>query len=141
MARTRTVVGMVTAAIAAAALVVIPSGLAATSSVPVLGSAKAFPAGKGFGAVKPKTVFLGGDPTGLFKDVKWTRWGKSTSTGHGKGYYPPPGKPTADAVQVPATLVASSLGTCKGHLAYRHLAVFFEYQGHKKTGSTFKICS
>jgi len=140
MTRTPAVPMVVGAGTCIAALILIPSGLAAPSAVPVLGSAHAFQAGKGFGAVKPRTVFLGGDPTGLFKSLTWTGWGKSKSTGHGKGYYPPPGKPTADAVQVPVVLVASSLGSCKGHLAYRRMAVSFEYKGHMEPGSTLGIC-
>jgi hypothetical protein len=108
---------------------------------PVLGSAHAFSGGKGFGTVKPKTVYFGGDPTGNFTNLTWTRWGTAKSTGNGKGYYPPPGKPVADAVRVPVTLVASKLGTCHGHLAYRRLAVTFIYKHHKEKGVTRNICS
>jgi hypothetical protein len=118
-----------------------PAGLAAASSVPVLGAKSAFPAGKGFGSVKPKTVFLGGDPTGLFKNVTWSHWGSSKATGKGTGNYPPPGKPVADAVKVPATLVVTQLGTCHGKTAYKHMAIFFTYKGKKKTGSSLNICS
>jgi hypothetical protein len=122
------------------ALTVVPASLGTTPSAPVLGSAKAFMGGKGFGSVKPKTVFLGGDPTGLFTKVTWKRWGHSKATGTGKGYYPPPGKPVAESVVVPVTLVASSLGTCHGHLAYRRLGLTFEYKGHEHPGSKENIC-
>jgi hypothetical protein len=136
MKRVRVFAGVV---VTVAALSV--AGLAVASSTPVLGSAKAFPSGKGFGKVKPKTVFLGGDPTGMFTKLTWTGWGSATSTGVGSGYYVPPGKPTADAVKVPATLVASTLGKCNGHTAYKKLAVYFTYKGHKKSGSKLNICS
>lgn len=128
------VVAVMSAALACAALAV------AASSAPVLGSASAFMGGQGFGKVKPKTVFLGGDPTGLFKKLSWKDWGSSTATGTGSGFYPPPGKPTVDSVKVPVTLIASSLGKCHGHEAYRKLAVYFTYKGHKKTGSKLGIC-
>jgi hypothetical protein len=132
--------GRFTLAIALAVLVATAS-VAAASSVPVLGSSQPFaPSGKGFGSVKPKTVFLGGDPTGLFKKLKWTGWGNSKATGKGKGFYDPPNKPGA-SVKVPVTLVASSLGQCKGHLAYKKLAITFLYHGHKKRGTTINACN
>jgi hypothetical protein len=118
----------------------LPAAAVAASSTPVLGSAKTFQGGKGFGKVQPKTVFLGGDPTGLFQHLSWKHWGSSTATGTGTGFYPPPGKPTADSVKVPVTLVASSLGSCSGHTGYRKLATYFTYKGHKKAGSKFSIC-
>jgi hypothetical protein len=141
MKRNLTFASAIATAAAVGALIALPAGSAASSPAPVLGSAKAFPSGKGFGKVKPTTVFLGGDPTGLFKSVTWAGWGASKSTGSGQGYYPPPGKPTADAVKVPVTLVASSLGQCHGHRAYRKLAVSFEYKGHSHAGSKLNICS
>lgn len=131
----------VVAVVAVTIAALVCSALAlASSSTPVLGSAKAFMGGQGFGKVKPKTVFLGGDPTGLFKKLSWKDWGSSTTTGTGSGYYPPPGKPTADSVKVPVTLIASSIGKCNGHEAYRKLATYFTYKGHKKAGSKFNIC-
>ena len=44
------------------------------------------------------------------------------------------------SVQVRVTLVASSLGTCHGHLAYRRLGLTFEYKGHKHPGTKENIC-
>jgi hypothetical protein len=130
----------VLAAAALAAVAVAPSGLAAPTSVPVLGSAAGFTGGKGFGTVKPKTVDLGGDPTGQFTKLKWTGWGSNKATGNGTGNYPPPGQPVSHAVKVPATLVVSQLGRCHGKTAYRHMAIFFTYKGHKKAGRSFNIC-
>jgi len=142
MRRNSTFAAAIATTAAIGALVALPAGSGASTVKPVLGSAKAYrPAGKGFGTVKPKTVFLGGDPTGLFTKLRWAGWGASKSTGTGSGYYPPPGKPTADAVKVPVTLVASSLGQCNGRLAYRKLAVSFKYKGHEHAGSKLDICS
>jgi hypothetical protein len=116
------------------------AALAMASATPVLGSAKAFTGGKGFGKVKPKTVFLGGDPTGLFTKVTWKNWGSATATGSGSGFYPPPGKPTADSVKVPAKLVAYSLGTCHGHEAYRKIKFYIKYKGKTVAGAKYNIC-
>jgi hypothetical protein len=116
------------------------AGLAFASSVPVLGSAHGFTGSKGLGTVKPKTVFLGGDPTGLFKNVTWIGWGSSTATGKGTGSYVPPGKPTAQAVKAPATLVVADLGTCHAKKAYKQMSVSFTYKGKQRAGKSVHIC-
>lgn len=111
----------------------------AASSRPTLGSHLGG-ATKGFGQVKPKTVELGGDPTGDVTKLTWKSWGTAVAVGTGRGYYPPPGKPVADAVSVPVTLKASSLGTCKGHKAYTRLSFTFHYKGKAIKGSVWGIC-
>jgi hypothetical protein len=114
----------------------------ATSTQPVLGTTSfGAPSAQGFGTVKPKTVFLGGDPTGLFKHLSWKQWGKKKATGHGTGFYDPPGKPTAESVKAKVTLVASSLGECQGTLAYRKLAVSFLYHHREHAGTRLNLCS
>jgi hypothetical protein len=136
MARIRAIPAMILAAVTSVTLILIPQVASASRpAVPVLGSAHAFfPAGRGFGTVKPKTVYFGGDPTGLFTNLTWTAWGSARSTGRGKGYYPPPGKPVAAAVRVPVILVASSIGSCNGHVAYRRLAMTFVYKHRNEKG-------
>jgi hypothetical protein len=63
-------------------------------AVPVLGQ----PAGdfgvdsRGFGEVRPATVFNGGDPTGLVTGITWSSWGGSTATGTGTSDYVGPGQ-------------------------------------------------
>jgi len=111
----------------------------AASSTPTLGSHLGG-ATKGFGQIKPKTVFLGGDPTGLVTKLTWKSWSASVAVGTGTGSYPPPGKPVAEAVKVPVTLKASSLGTCKGHKAYERLSFTFHYKGKAIKGSLWGIC-
>jgi hypothetical protein len=130
----------VVAVVAIALVALSTAALAIASATPVLGSATKFQNGEGFGKVKPKTVFLGGDPTGMFKKVTWKHWGSATATGTGTGFYPPPGKPVAESVKVPAKLVASSLGTCHGHEAYRKIRFYFTYKGHTKPGAKYNIC-
>jgi hypothetical protein len=109
------------AAVAGGALLA-PAGLARPPARVVLG-AKAFaPIGKGFGTVRPREIFNGGDPSGLVQDIAWKHWGSATATGTGKtsifkpqgGYYPE---------LVRAQLRASKLGHCTAHgpLAYTRL--------------------
>lgn len=119
---------------------VVPAvGLASPAS-PTLGSRHVAATAVGFGAVKPRTVSLGGDPTGDFAKISWQGWGGSRTVGYGRGYYSPPGKPVADAISVPVALHASSLGTCKGHRAYRRLSISFKYHQHYVAGAVLGIC-
>jgi hypothetical protein len=114
----------------------------AASQVPVLGSDQGeMPSAIGFGAVKPKEVLLGGDPTGMFTHLTWSDWGHATATGTGEGFYPPPGAESAGAVRTPVILSASSLGSCGHRLAYRRLGVTFVYRGHDEPGTAIRICS
>jgi hypothetical protein len=144
MIRSRVVPSLLAGLTLAATLILSSAGSAAPAArmtaVPLLGSSRVAQTGAGFGRVKPRTVFLGGDPTGYFKDVTWHAWGKAEAIGHGTGYYPPPGQPVAAAVHVPVLLRASSLGACDGHLAYRRVKISFEYRGHIEPGVTLGIC-
>jgi hypothetical protein len=112
--------------------------VAAAGGKPTLGSRLS--GTKGFGHVKPPTVFLGGDPTGLVTELTWTSWGAPVAVALGSGFYTPPNKPTADSVKVPVTLDASDLGICKGHEAYRRMSFTFHYKGKAMKGSTVGIC-
>jgi hypothetical protein len=90
----------------------------------VLGSKRFAPNGKGFGTAHPRTIYNGGDLSGLVRKIHWHHWDskKALATGrnhifkpHG-GYYPHP---------VRIRLTASGLGHCPGsrHRAYRKLHV------------------
>jgi hypothetical protein len=112
---------------------------ATPNSVPVLGSGGV--PRVGFGKSKPGEVFFGGDPTGMFKHLSWSRWGYASATGNGDGYYDPPNRSTAGSVPARVILEASSLGVCHGKLAYRELAVTFVYKGHHEPGGKQAICN
>lgn len=95
----------------------------ATAPVRIVLGAKAFaPMGVGFGTVKPRKIFNGGDPSGLVSNITWSHWGSATTTGFGRtsifrpqgGYYPG---------LVRSELRASRLGRCTAHgpLAYTRL--------------------
>jgi hypothetical protein len=89
----------------------------------VLGSKSYFaPQARGWGTVKPHTIFNGGDPAGLVSGIRWQRWGAESAFGWGKtsifkpngGYYPN---------LVRAELRATDIGRCfgRGPLAYMRL--------------------
>ena len=107
---------------------------------PVLGSTGLGGSTKGFGKVKPRVVYLGGDITGYVHKLHWKHWGWRRAVGWGRGYYPPPGQPSANSVAVPFQLRASHLGMCHGRRAYKRLGFYAEYGGHLRFGSTWGIC-
>ena len=129
---------LVGAAVATACALGMSAAALAAGSVPTLGNH--ITGTTGFGQVKPATVELGGDPTGDVMKLTWKSWGATSATGSGTGFYPPPGKPVAESVQVPVTLTASDLGTCKGHRAYERLSFTFHYKGKAIKGSAWGIC-
>lgn len=127
-------------AIATAAVLVVAGPPAALGGMPtpVLGFKGAFRGGKGFGAVKPKVVYLGGDPTGRVQSVRWRAWGSSRATGVGQGWCA--GESVAAGHVCEASLHVSRLGTCHGRRAYRTLAFYFKQHGRWALGSTWNIC-
>jgi hypothetical protein len=97
--------------------------VAAEESQVTLGSSKFYaPISRGFGTVRPKEIFNGGDPSGHVTNITWDSWGGAEATGHGMnaifkpagGYY---------ATQVRIDLSARNVGTCPGesHPSYRQL--------------------
>jgi hypothetical protein len=106
---------------------------------PVLGSHQAFSNGQGGGTVKPRVVFLGGDPTGRVTGISWTDWGAARAVGDGRGWCP--GQSVAAGHYCSAALYVSRLGTCHGHWAYRSLAFYFKDRGKWVFGSKWNACS
>jgi hypothetical protein len=74
----------------------------------------------GFGQVRPKEVYNGGDPTGLVTSITWQKWGQGQATGTGR----------AQGKIEPARIVAFDLGTCNGH--YMYAAVEWYFPQHKQ---------
>jgi hypothetical protein len=106
------------------------AGVAGAHSVPTFGLPSE-PRAEGFGEVRPATIFLGGDPSGLVSHIHWRRWGKPKAIGRGKGWYIPPGGGTSDGHTARARLVAWDLGYCGGQWAYRKAEWYFpEYHRH-----------
>jgi hypothetical protein len=113
------------AAVCALAAVMATTALATgtNSSKVVLGS-KAFAGsgGEGWGTVRPKTIFNGGDPSGLVSKIHWKSWGGKSASGVGlNAIFKPGGGYYGKRVHI--ELRATDLGRCtaKGPLAYRKL--------------------
>jgi hypothetical protein len=108
----------------------IGAGVAAASDVPTFGLPSE-PRAEGFGEVRPVTIFLGGDPSGLVSHIRWRRWGKPKAIGRGRGWYIPPGGGTSDGHSARARVIAWDLGYCGGQYAYRKAEWYFpEYHRH-----------
>jgi len=78
--------------------------------------------GEGWGTAHPKTIYNGGDPSGLISNVHWSSWGGAVARGHGRnsifkphgGYY---------RHQVTIQLKTKRIGRCEGRRAYLKLFV------------------
>lgn len=116
------------------------SAFAATASAalaqPILGP-KAYPyyqydglqGTKGFGQVKPRTIYYGGDPTGLVCGIQWQSWGGRVAHGTGIGWYVSPTEYVAAGHAAVVNITASSLGQWHGRSAYNHLNWSFPANG------------
>lgn len=96
----------------------------AATSTPVLGRPHLTGRhGVGWGTAHPRLIYNGGDPSGKAWNLRWSRWGASSTTAHGftwlfrpsGGYYAKPG-----AIE----LRAYRLGHCTpgGPIAYTRLS-------------------
>jgi hypothetical protein len=90
-----------------------------------------FADGSGWGQVRPKTVYNGGDPTGLVTSISWHGWGDAQAIGAGRGLYVAPGQAVAQGTIEPVRIVAFDLGTCNGR--YMYAAVEWYFPQHKQT--------
>jgi hypothetical protein len=139
MAQRRSHTGSLAAGLALLALLAPCAVGVARAERPVLGARAAFPGGRGFGSVAPRTVFLGGDPTGLVTHLHWRRWGSARATGAGEGWCP--GVSVAAGYRCPASLRATVLGSCHGRPAYEHLAFSFETHKGWIHALTIDVCT
>ena len=86
---------------------------------------------QGYGHPHPRTIFNGGDPTGLVTHIRWKGWGSATATGTGTGDFVWPGLSVASgSTRARATVVAWDRRRCKGRLVYRHLTWYFPGFAH-----------
>jgi hypothetical protein len=86
--------------------------------------------GSGFGQVKPRKVYNGGDPTGLVTSITWHDWGEAQAVGTGLSDYVGPGQFVAQGKVEPVRIVAFDLGTCNGR--YMYAAVEWYFPQHKQ---------
>src|SRR5271157_5255980 len=105
------------------------SARAAARAAPRLGAAHSS-GQSGFGGVRPKTIFLGGDPTGLVQHIRWSAWGGGEAVGHGDAEYDWPGTAVAaNGFSSGARVVAFHLGSCRGRRSYNALEWYFPKYG------------
>jgi hypothetical protein len=86
--------------------------------------------GEGFGQVRPKEVYNGGDPTGLVTSITWHDWGQPQSAGTGRTVYVAPNQSVAQGRLESVRIVAFDLGICNGH--YMYAAVEWYFPQHRQ---------
>jgi hypothetical protein len=90
---------------------------------------------KGFGRVKPREIYYGGDPTGLVCRIHWRSWGGRVARGTGVGWYVSGTESVAQGHAAKATVIASKLGKWKGRPAYTRLKWSFPNHGRDRASS------
>ncbi len=101
----------------------------AAAAVPTLGVQWGGPGQKGYGTVRPPTIFNGGDPTGMVTDVAWQSWGDPEATASGISEFVAPNQSVSDGTEEAATVVAFHLATCQGKAAYDAIEWYFPQHG------------
>lgn len=95
--------------------------------------------GEGWGQVKPKVIYNGGDVSGLVCRIHWLSWGGKFAVGIGTGWFLTPGQITDDGKWEPAVVVLYPLGTWRGRPAYEQWDEYFPGDG--KGFGRVKPCS
>ncbi len=116
----------VVALIAAAA--VTASAVAGSEPVPILTGPNPMN-GEGFGQVKPKTIYMGGDETGLACRIHWLSWGGEFAVGTGTSWYINSRQSTSQGHAAPTVVVLYRLGTWRGRPAYKRWTWYFPGNG------------
>jgi hypothetical protein len=91
---------------------------------------------KGFGRVKPREIYYGGDPTGLVCKIHWHTWGGRIARGTGVGWYVSGNQSVAQGHAATTAVKATKLGTWKGRPAYNRLTWSFPNHGRDRPGSS-----
>ncbi len=86
---------------------------------------------KGYGHVRPVTIYNGGDPTGLIEHIHWQSWGGTQAVGTGIAEYVSPTQSVAEGTQESARVVAFQLGRCHGRRAYDAIEWYFPAHGQR----------
>jgi hypothetical protein len=86
---------------------------------------------RGYGHVKPVTIFNGGDPTGLVQHIHWISWGGPQAVGAGIAEYVGPHQIVAEGSQEIAKIVLFHLGHCHGRRAYDAIEWYFPQHGER----------
>jgi hypothetical protein len=94
--------------------------------------------GAGFGQVRPREVYNGGDPTGLVTSITWHGWGGAQAVGTGRSDYVGPNQAVAAGTIEPVRIVAFDLGTCRGRYMYAAVEWYFPQHGGVFDASQFE---
>ena len=95
-----------------------------------------FSGAKGFGQVKPREIFYGGDPTGLVCHIQWHTWGGPVARGTGVGWYVGNNQSVNEGHEAVAAVVASKLGKWMSRRAYDRLTWSFPDHGGERPASS-----
>lgn len=79
----------------------------------------------GYGETHPKTIFNGGDPTGLVTHIHWRHWGAKKAFGWGRSIFVWPGTSVAEGLSARARIVAFHRGMCNEVPSYNAVEWFF----------------
>lgn len=115
MTRKRTLIALVV-------LAALSTESATAASLPILGTspeAGMIPDARGFGHVRPRLIFLGGDPSGVVCRIHWLTWGQRFAIGTGVALDAIHG--VSNGRWAPVVVTLSRLGTQHGRPAYRRL--------------------
>jgi hypothetical protein len=85
----------------------------------------------GYGEIAPRAIFNGGDPTGRADHLRWHGWGSAKAVGTGLGW--------DIRGRVRIQLIATNLGPCHGHPAYRRISFWFPTLTPHQ-GARYNIC-
>ncbi|MBV1935940.1 sigma-70 family RNA polymerase sigma factor [Streptomyces sp. BV286] len=108
---------------------------------PVLGTLWG-PYQKGYGLPKPTTVYNGGSPSGMVRDVTWTSWGDERATGTGEAIHVTGEASVAESPWEKSTVVAFDLGDCFGVRTYRKVSWFHPQRNERFDESQYmNVCT
>ena len=129
------------AVVAMTAAIVLGAGAVASAAAQLPVLAGPWSSGqKGYGHVKPHTIFNGGDPTGLVKTIHWNSWGGRRATGTGTALWVGPNQSVAQGTfETGVRVVLFQLGRCDGRSAYNAIEWYFPQHGQKFSPGTYII--
>ena len=96
-------------------------------------------AGKGFGQIKPRTIYMGGDETGLVCRIHWLSWGGQLAIGTGTGWYINSHESVSQGHPAPVVVVLYRLGIWQGRPAYTKWTWY--YPGNGSGFGQVRVCS
>jgi hypothetical protein len=86
---------------------------------------------RGYGHVRPTTIYNGGDPSGLITHTHWRSWGGARAIGDGLGWWVGPHQDEAEGRRESVRVVAFQLGSCHGRRAYDAIEWYFPRHGQR----------